>query len=73
MALTVCGIVKNGIVVPLQPLPEGMPVQITVPDGQLEFTPEEQEEFDAWERASAQRLELVERLATEELGDRERT
>jgi hypothetical protein len=72
MALTVWGIVKNGIVKPLQPLPEGIAVQITVPDGPMEFTPEEQEEFDAWALASAQALELVERLAEEGPADEQR-
>ena len=72
MAQTIWGIVKNGVVVPIQPLPEGMPVQITVLDKPVEFTPEEREEFDAWALAGAQALELVERLAEEGAADEQR-
>jgi hypothetical protein len=49
-------------IVPSSPLPEGTHVEIHV---RLEFTPEEREEFEAWERASAGSIEMVERLADE--------
>jgi hypothetical protein len=62
MSQTIAGIVTNGVVVPSSPLPEGARVEIQV---RHEFTPEEQEEFDAWQRASAGSLEMVERLAEE--------
>jgi hypothetical protein len=72
MATTVWGIVKEGLVVPQSPLPEGACVQITLPDAPPEVTPEMQAEFDAWAVASAQSLELVERLAQEGEGDEQR-
>lgn len=61
----VAGFVKNGVVVPNAPLPEGAFVEVHVIRGPINIHPELQEEFDAWDRASAQALELVERLADE--------
>lgn len=69
MALTVAGFVKNGVVVPNAPLPEGAFVEVHVIHGPIEVPPELQEEFDAWDRASAESLNLVERLAREGEGD----
>ena len=62
MTPTITGIVASGVIIPSSPLPEGTHVEIQV---QLEFTPEEREEFEAWERASAGSIEMVERLADE--------
>lgn len=61
MAIVIGGVVKAGMVVPDSPLPEGSRVEIVV----SEVTPELQAEFEAWDRASAQTLDLVERLAKE--------
>jgi hypothetical protein len=69
MPLIVAGFVKNGVVVPNVPLPEGAFVEVHVIRGPIEVPPELQEEFDAWDRASANALELVERLAREGEGD----
>ncbi|VTT99908.1 unnamed protein product [Gemmataceae bacterium] len=56
---TVKGIVRGGVVVfdvPTQ-LPEGTEVEVTaVP---LPFTPEEQAEFEAWERLSDEAWEQI--------------
>jgi hypothetical protein len=65
MATSVWGIVKEGLVVPDAPLPEGARVEIVLPDVPTEVPPELQAEFDAWDRASAASLDLVERLARE--------
>ena len=65
MSVTVAGFVKNGVVVPNAPLPEGAFVEVRVIHGPIEVPPELQEEFDAWERAGAGTLEMVERLAEE--------
>ena len=65
MSVTVAGVVKNGVVVPNAPLPEGAFVEIHVIRGLTEVPPELQEEFDAWERAGAGTIEMVERLAEE--------
>jgi len=65
MSLVVAGLVKNGVVVPNVPLPEGAFVEVHVIHEKIDVPPELQEEFDAWERASAEALELVERLARE--------
>jgi hypothetical protein len=59
------GVVKNGVIVPNIPLPEGAWVEIQVQGVSRQFTPEEQAEFDAWSQASNNALELVERLAAE--------
>ena len=64
-SVTVAGFVKNGVVVPNAPLPEGAFVVVRVIHGPIEIPPELQEELDAWNRASAEALELVERLARE--------
>jgi hypothetical protein len=65
MATTIGGIVKQGIVVPNSPLPEGARVEIRICEPS-ESSTELQAEFEAWDRASADALELVERLAKED-------
>jgi hypothetical protein len=65
MSVIVAGSVKNGVVVPNAPLAEGAFVEVRVVSGPIEVPPELQEEFAAWQRASANALELVERLAQE--------
>jgi hypothetical protein len=72
MSLTVAGFVKNGVVVPNAPLPEGAFVEVHVIRMPIDVSPEMQEEFDAWDKASAEALELVERLAREGQGDAKR-
>jgi hypothetical protein len=62
MATTVGGIVREGIVVPNSPLPEGARVEIRVCEPS-ETPAELQVDFDAWDRASVDALELVDRLA----------
>ncbi|HWG45826.1 MAG TPA: hypothetical protein VN688_23900 [Gemmataceae bacterium] len=65
MSTIVAGFVKNGVVVPNVPLQEGAFVEVHVIRGPIEIEPGLQEELDAWHLASAQALELVERLARE--------
>jgi hypothetical protein len=65
MSLVVAGFVKNGVVVPNAPLPEGAFVEVHVIHGPIDVPPELQAELDAWQRASAEALELVERMARE--------
>jgi hypothetical protein len=65
MATTVWGVVKDGLVAPSSPLPEGARVEIHLCAVPPEVPPELQEELDAWQRAGAKSLELVERLAQE--------
>ena len=72
MSMFVAGFVKNGVVVPNVPLPEGALVEVHVIRGPIEVPPELQEELDAWNRASAEALELVERLAREGEDDAKR-
>ena len=72
MSVIVAGFVKNGVVVPNAPLPEGAFVEVRVIHERIEVPPELPEEFDAWDRASAEALELVERLAQEGEGDAKR-
>jgi hypothetical protein len=63
MPVLVAGFVKNGVVVPNVPLPEGAFVEVHVIRGPIDVPSELQEEFDAWDLASAHALELVEHLA----------
>jgi hypothetical protein len=65
MSVTVAGFVKNGVVVPNAPLPEGAFVEVRLIEHGMEVPPELQEEFDAWERAGAGTVEMGERLAEE--------
>jgi hypothetical protein len=65
MATTVWGIVKEGRVVPSSPLPEGARVEIRLAESPVDIPEELQTEFEGWDHASANALELVERLAQE--------
>jgi hypothetical protein len=65
MSVIVAGFVRNGVVVPNAPLPEGAFVEVHVLRGPIEVPPELQVELDAWQRAGAEALELAERLARE--------
>src|SRR5262249_28545050 len=64
MAPLVQGVVRNGVIVPRSPLPEGARVEIRICETD-DVPPELRAEFDAWDLASASALELVERLAAE--------
>ena len=65
----VAGFVKNGVVVPNAPLPEGAFVEVHIVHGPIDVPPELQAELDAWQRAGAETLELVERLARKSEAD----
>jgi hypothetical protein len=65
MPTIIAGVVKNGVVVPNTPLPEGAHVEIHLNGVAPEVPPELQEELAAWQQASANSLALVERLAQE--------
>jgi hypothetical protein len=69
MSVVVAGFVKNGVVVPNMPLPEGTFVEVHVIRGPLEVPPELQAELDAWQLTGAGTLELVERMAEEDEAD----
>ena len=67
MPTTVAGTVRDGKVIPKTPLPEGIEVEIIVPE---DAEPADlQEELDQWALGSAQALDLVERLADQEPGN----
>ena len=66
------GEVKNGVIVPNIPLPDRAWVRIEVLGVPPEMPPGLQEELDAWQLASAQALELVERQAQEMEEDEKR-
>ncbi len=57
------GVVRNGVVVPNIPLPEGAWVELHVRGVPPEIPGELRDELAAWDVASSQALELVERLA----------
>jgi hypothetical protein len=65
MSAIFAGLVKNGVVVPNAPLPEGALVEVRVVREPADIPPELQAELEAWQRAGANALELVERLAQE--------
>jgi hypothetical protein len=69
MSILVAGFVKNGVVVPNTPLPEGAFVEVRVIQGPIDVPPDLQAELNAWHQASAEALELVERLAREDEAD----
>ena len=66
--MSITGVVRQGVVVPESPLPEGARVQITVFDAKVDMPPELQEELNAWESASSKALDLVERIADQDDG-----
>jgi hypothetical protein len=65
MADVVWGVVRQGVVIPETPLPEGTLVQVVPVESSQEVPPELRDEFAALNRASDKALELVERLAQE--------
>ena len=69
MSNTTWGVVKDGVIIPDTTLPEGARVEIVTHEGSPEVSPELQAEFDAWELASSNALDLVERLSAQEDGD----
>lgn len=69
MSATVGGFVKNGVVVPNTPLPEGALVEVHIVGGPGDVPPELQAELAAWQQAGAEALGLVERLAQESSSD----
>jgi hypothetical protein len=71
VSMTISGVVKNGVVIPVSPLPEGARVEIHVQDA-CEVPPELQEELAAWQRASADALAMTEQLAQESEGNEKR-
>ena len=71
MPTSVWGVVKGGRIEPSTPLPEGARVEIRLAD-QLDLPADLQAEFEAWDHASADALELVERLAREDRPDEAR-
>lgn len=60
------GVVKNGVVIPNYPLPEGSRVRIEVYGPPLDIPPELQEELEMWQAASARAMEVIERLEEED-------
>jgi hypothetical protein len=64
--MVVKGIVKNGVVVPEGDaiLPEGALVSIVISNS--EIPPELKLEFEAWERASDEAWQMIDRLEKEE-------
>ena len=65
METSVRGVVKEGCIVPSSPLPQGAHVVIRLADPPPEVTDDLRAEFEAWDSASANALELVEHLAQE--------
>jgi hypothetical protein len=72
ISITTAGVVKNGVVVPNAPLAEVAFVEVHVINGPIEVPAELQAEVEAWQLASAEALELVERLAREGEADEKR-
>jgi hypothetical protein len=72
MSDVIWGIVKDGVIVPASPLPEGAQVEIHVHGVPPQAPPEVQRELEAWQLAGAEALELVERLAVEKEGNEKR-
>jgi hypothetical protein len=62
MSITITGVVKNGVVVPNAPLPEGAQVEIRVNEGLPDVTPKLQDGMPAGANALASGDELRERF-----------
>jgi hypothetical protein len=69
MATIILGVVREGKIVPGTALPEGLRVQISVPD-EVVIPEELQSEMEAWSQGNADALTMVEELA-EEMGHNE--
>lgn len=65
MPTNIWGVVREGVVVPSVPLPEGAHVQIQLSTTMADLPPDLRAELEAWQGASAEALNLVERLAQE--------
>ena len=69
------GVVRNGVVVfDGNPLPEGTAVSVavetvTAAPEVMPFTPEEQAEFNAWDKLSAEAFQMIIDLEREELNE----
>ena len=61
MAAITMGRVKDGVIVPNTRLPEGAWVRIELEGAPVDVPADLQEEFDAWDRLSAEALDNVER------------
>jgi hypothetical protein len=72
MGAMVPGVVEDGKVVPRTPLPNGLSVQILLPEDLDAEEAELRAELAAWRAGNARALEKVEQLADEEAGDAER-
>jgi hypothetical protein len=66
MAAVILGVVREGKIVPDATLPEGLQVQITVPE-EVVIPEELQSELEAWSQGNAEALAMVEHAA-EEMG-----
>ena len=69
MSSTIWGVVQDGKIIPQSPLPDGLQVQIMVPEDVI--IPEElRAELLGWSQGNAEALAMVEQLA-EEMGRHE--
>ena len=64
MDAIIWGVVREGKIVPQAPLPDGLQVQITVPE-EMVIPQKLQAELDAWSLGNAEALATVEELAKE--------
>ncbi|HZW33043.1 MAG TPA: DUF433 domain-containing protein [Isosphaeraceae bacterium] len=62
MSATIWGFVREGKIVPLTPLSDGLQVQITVPEEAI-IDEELQAQLDAWSHGNAEALDLIEQLS----------
>jgi hypothetical protein len=70
MAAIILGVVREGKIVPDASLPEGLQVQITVPEEAV--IPEElQSDLELWSQGNAEALAMVDQMA-EEMGRSEK-
>lgn len=62
MITIVPGVVQEGVVVPMKPLPEGAEVEILLRDSKTPIPPELKDELAAWDRASDETFEKLEKM-----------
>ena len=68
--MSIRGVVRGGVVVfdPPSALPDGTEVEVNVTP--IPFTSEEQAEFDAWDRMSAEAFKMIEDMEAQDRNER---
>lgn len=72
MLEVIAGVVKDGLIVPASPLPEGASVRIVIGESSEDEERALQAELEAWRMAAANSLDVVEQMLEESEADEKR-